>query len=227
MRGSCFIAACSSVIAGAIPYQSMARATPAPGAAAGAAPVEGSLAMLTPPPSLPHHVVPESLVIEDQYFDLSVWGFRRYLEAQRTTDPQLYAALDPQLAHLEGRMHAAFGVLAMGTVAGLASLGFVLVGGKTCSAPQATDPDFTAKVSAWNACADSNMRTETTVALVGVGAFVLGGLGWLILMPKRSDVLDLVNAHNRIHPEPLRLQVGYDPASRLALWGLSTTFSAL
>jgi len=37
-------------------------------------------------------------------------------------------------------------------------------------------------------------------------------------------VLSLVNAHNRISHEPIRLQLGYDPTNRLALGGVSTVF---
>jgi hypothetical protein len=49
-------------------------------------------------------------------------------------------------------------------------------------------------------------------------------IAWNALSPGRSDVLNLVNDHNRISREPLRLQLGYDPTNRLALGCVSTTF---
>jgi hypothetical protein len=170
------------------------------------------------------YVTPEHLKVGGQVFDASVSGFRAYLDTKRTSDPQLFAALDPKVANLESRVAAGRAVFVVGALVGLGSVGYAIFGRKTCTQPPVTDPSFAADSVAWNACNDDNLRTSATFGLIGVGAFALGGVGWWLLAPKRSDLLDLVNTNNAASHDTMRLQLGYDPTSHLALGGFSRAF---
>lgn len=172
----------------------------------------------------PTYVVPDHLEIGDQVFDASVSGFRTFLESKRTSDPQLFAALDPKVAQLEAQSTAGKVVFVAGLVIGLVSTGYGIFGRKTCPQPLVTDPNFAADSAAWGACNENNDSTSGKFILAGLGAMTLGGLGWWILAPKRSDLFDLVNAHNALSHDTMRLQIGYDPTSRFAMGGLSMAF---
>ena len=157
-------------------------------------------------------------------FDGSVGGFRTYLDSKRMADPQLFGALDPRLQELESRTNTALTVFAAGVVVGVASTVYAFAGRDACNEPTVTDPSFAAKIQAWGDC---NSRNQTHLAIftaVGLGVITLGGVGAYLVAPHRADVLNLVNEHNRISHDPIRLQLGYDPAHRLALGGFSTTF---
>jgi hypothetical protein len=107
---------------------------------------------------------------------------------------------------------------------GVASTIYAFAGRKTCVMPPVTDPNFAARSQIWGDCNSDNGTHLATFAVIGVGAVALGGIGAWTLSPHRSDVMDLVNEHNRISPQAIHLQLGYDPSSRLALGGLSKTF---
>jgi hypothetical protein len=168
--------------------------------------------------------VPDHLSIGNQQFDASVAGVRAYLETTRSTDPKLYAQLAPDVDRLESRATVARIVLVTGLAAGAASTAYALLGGKDCVAPSVTDPAFSVGMAAWAACNRDEMRRVTTFTLIGIGSIIAGGIGWLALHPGRSDVFELVNKHNRLRPEPLRFQLGYDPVGRLAYGGASLSF---
>ena len=112
----------------------------------------------------------------------------------------------------------------VGLVVGLVSTGYAMFGRKSCSQPAVTDPNFAADTAAWGACNEDNMNTSLKFGLIGVGAITLGGIGWWIISPKRSDLFELVNAHNAVHHDRMRLQIGYDPTGHLAMGGVSTAF---
>jgi len=184
-----------------------------------------TLAFIGPPPaSRTTYQVPDHLEVGNQMFDGSLSGFRTYLDTTRATNPQLFSQLDPQVRELESKATAARGVAVAGMAVGLFSGVYAVAGRKTCNEPPITDPNFAADTQAWGACNSDNGTHIATFMLLGVGSFVLGWIGWYALSPSRSDVLNLVNAHNRISPEPIRLQLGYDPTNRLALGGVSTAF---
>lgn len=199
------ISLCVSVVVSASPVRAFAQVAPYPAAAQSC-------------------VVPDYLAVGNQMFEPSVGGFRTYLETKRTSDPQLFAALDPKVARLESQVTAARVVLVAGLVVGLISSGYAILGRKSCPEPAITDPNFAADSAAWGACNDQNLNTSAKFGFLGLGAITLGGLGWLAITPKRSDLFDLVNAHNALGHDTMRLQIGYDPTSRLALGGISTTF---
>ena len=169
-------------------------------------------------------MTPDHLEVGNQVLDASVSGFRAYLETKRATDPRLFAELDPKVASLESRAGAGRAAFVAGLILGLAATGYAIFGGRTCTGPAVTDPNFAADSAAWNACNQDNVSTKATFGLIGVSAIALGGLGWWAIAPKRSDLFDLVNAHNALAHDSMRLQIGYDPASRLAMGGLSTSF---
>jgi len=215
MRRPWFFAACSGLVVVAVPGGAFAQMVPEP------APLPITQAFM-PAPSI--HQVPEHLEVGTQVFDGSLSGFRGYLDTKRATDPQLFAALDPQVRHLESRADAARSVLAAGLVGGLVFTVYAVAGQKACSQPQVTDPNFAAKVQAWGDCNSDNGTHVLTFAAIGAGSMLIGIVAAALVSPKRSDMLNLVNEHNRISHEPIRLQLGYDPSNRVAMGGLSTTF---
>ena len=146
------------------------------------------------------------------------------LDRERARALDGWPQVDPQVRNLESRATAARGVAVAGMVVGLVSGVYAVAGQKTCDEPQITDPNFAADSQAWGACNSDNGTHIATFMLLGIGSFVLGWIGWYALSPGRSDVLNLVNEHNRISHEPIRLQLGYDPTNRLALGGVSTAF---
>ena len=168
--------------------------------------------------------VPSLLSIREQYFDATVGGLRGYLETIRSDDPELYARLDPRLSELETRQRAAVAVLVVGVGVGLVSTVYAFAGRKSCASPSVNDPNFAADMDAWGRCNDDNMRTTTTFALVGLGAVLVGGAVSAAIVPWRSDILEIVNEHNRLSREPLRWQLGYDPTHRTAIAGASLAF---
>src|SRR5215467_60770 len=107
-RGTAALAAClcAMVIVRSASAQDMIPPPPVP-----------DPALLTPPPPPPDPfppsttttmvepvaVIPEHLVFKDQHFDASPAGLRRYLDAIRPTNPQLYAQLAPDVDRLEAR----------------------------------------------------------------------------------------------------------------------------
>ena len=196
------VALCVSVVVAALPAGALAQA---------------------PPPD-PVYVTPDHLEVGNQVFEASVSGFRAYLETQRTSDPRLFAELDPKVAHLESQVVAGGAVAVAGLVVGLALVGYGFFGRKTCTQPAVSDPNFAADSDAWSTCNEDNVHAAATFGFIGVGTIALGGLGWWLIAPKRSDLFDLVNARNALSHDTMRLQIGYDPTSRLALGGLSMAF---
>lgn len=189
------------------------------------APVPMTQAMMAAPPIHPAgYYVPEHLEVDNQMFDGSLSGFRTYLDTKRTTDPQLFAQLDPQVRNLESQTTAATGVFLAGAIIGLASGVYAIVGRKTCNEPPLSDPNFAADTQAWGDCNSQNGTHIAGFMLLGLGSVVLGGIGYLGLSPRRSDLLDLVNQHNRISHAPIRLQLGLDPNRHVPMGGLATTF---
>jgi hypothetical protein len=218
MGASSIFAVCSGLVAVAVPGGAFAQTMPAPVLP----PV--ALAFQPPPASQPTYQVPEHLEVGNQVFDGSLSGFRTYLDAKRATDPQLFAQLDPQVRNLESQVTTAREVLVAGLIVGLVSTVYAFTGRKTCNSPPLTDPSFAADSQAWGDCNSDNITHLATFTGIGLGAIALGGIGAYAVSPHRSDLLNLVNEHNRISHEPIQLQLGYDPTNRLALGGVSKTF---
>jgi hypothetical protein len=216
MGAPSFFAVCSGLVAVAVPGGAFAQVMPEP-----VSPPVG-LAFLAPPPAA--HQVPEHLEVGNQVFDGSLSGFRTYLDTKRATDPQLFAQLDPQVRNLESQVATAREVLVAGVVVGLAFGVYAFTGRKTCNEPALSDPSFAADSQAWGDCNSDNITHLATFTGIGIGAIALGGIAAYALSPQRSDMLNLVNEHNRISHEPIRLQLGYDPTNRLALGCVSTVF---
>ena len=168
--------------------------------------------------------VPEHLQIGNQQFDGSVAGFRKYLETTKSTDPNLYKQLAPDVARLESRRVTAQAAFAGGVVLGLASLVYGIASRDDCTQPPISDRNFAADSAAWGACNNHNMSRMITFGLLGTGAMIVGGTIAMVTWPRRSDLLDLVSKHNRLSQQPLRLQLGYDPTRRFAYSRASVAF---
>ncbi len=169
-------------------------------------------------------VLPSHLSIGDQQFDASLAGLRAYLETTKVSDARLYAQLAPDLDRLESRAETARMVLVAGLVGGVASGLYAFAGQKGCPEPAVTDPDFAAKSAAWGACNQDNIRRIATFTFIGLGSLVAGAVGAWAIYPGRADLLDLVNKHNRLHQEPLRLDLGFDPTRGFAYGGATVAF---
>jgi len=168
--------------------------------------------------------IPSHLTFENQVYDASISGLRSYLEAVRSGDAQLYAALDPELQRLETRQRAAIAVFLVGVGAGVAATIYAFTGRNDCQMPSINDPNFSGATTAWGACNDANLRKTATFGLIGLGAMAAGLFGASAIAPGRSDLFDFVNRQNNLNREPLRLQIGFDPTQRLASAGASVTF---
>jgi hypothetical protein len=182
-----------------------------------------------PPPAAftPDDVVatpPEHLVIKNQYFEGSVAGLRSYLETIKATSPQLYAALTPETARLETRRTTAVALIAGGLGVGVLTVLAGLATRSDCHQPSINDRNFAAEVEALSACDQGNMQHVALFGLLGFLATAGGMAGGIIAMPSHQDLLDVVNKHNRLSPDPLRLQIGYDPTLHTAQAGATLSF---
>lgn len=185
------------------------------------APIDTSF-MVNPAPAAP--VVPNHLVIKNQYFDASPGGIRNYLETIKSTNPQLYAQLSPDVDRLESRQATAITLLAGGAVAGLATAVYGIVSRNNCVEPPLSDPNFAADTQAWGQCDKDNIEHMATFSFLGAGMIAAGMIAAWATMPTRTDLLDVVNKHNRASPEPLQFQIGYDPTHQLAHAGAALSF---
>jgi hypothetical protein len=168
--------------------------------------------------------LPSHISAGNQVFETSVAGLRSYLEGIKPTDPQLYVQLAPDLEGLEARATGARVLLLTGLGVGVVSTVYAFAGQSSCQGPSVTDPTFAADSAAWGACNDDNLRKMATFTLLGLGAVLVGAVGWYALTPGRSDYFDFVNKHNRLSPQPLQFQIGYDGARRLATGGAGFVF---
>jgi len=154
--------------------------------------------------------VPTHLTAGGQSYDPSPAGLRAYLSSIQTTQPALFAALDPKVARLESRQRTAWLLLGAGAGVSIAAMVYAFAGRKSCPEPSVTDPNFEAATRAWSACNDDNQTHLMTFSLLGGGALLAGGIAALVTAPSRADVFDVVNDHNRSSPSPLQWEVGYD-----------------
>lgn len=168
--------------------------------------------------------VPTNLVINNQYFDGSVVGLRMYLESIRTNNPTLYTQLVPATERLEARATMARTALVVGMGLGLAVVLTGVLTRSDCGSPSVDDPNFSTAAAAWRSCNRDNMTRLGVFSLVGIASVLGGGVTALVTAPRRQDLLDVVNQHNRVNPEPLRLQLGYDPSQRSARAGVALSF---
>ena len=168
--------------------------------------------------------IPRHLVAGNQYFDASPAGFQAYLNSMQATNPALYTQLASDADRLAERASIGRTILIAGFAAGLVSAIYGIAARNDCVLPPATDPTFAADSAAWDACNHDNMTRMATFGVLGVGLATAGLIGWVAVTPSRDDLLDLVNRHNRISPQPLQLQLGYDPVQHLARAGAVFSF---
>jgi hypothetical protein len=169
-------------------------------------------------------VIPIHLTSNDQIYEVSVSGLRSYIESIKTTEPQLYAQLAPDVEHLESRRTAALAVLVTGLVAGVASSVYAFAGRSNCAEPSISDPNFAADSAAWGQCDQDNINKSATFLFIGLAAAAAGGFGAFAIYPSRADLLEVVNKNNRLGPTPLHLNLGYDPNHQFAFAGAALSF---
>jgi ABC-type enterobactin transport system permease subunit len=114
--------------------------------------------------------------------------------------------------------------VAVGAALGVAAEIFAFVGRSDCAEPALGDPNFAAKSAAWGACDDQNIKHMALYGALGLGALAAGGITALAIAPKRSDIMEVLNKNNRLAPQPLQLELGYDPARRYAFAGAGVSF---
>ena len=90
--------------------------------------------------------------------------------------------------------------------------------------PSATTPNFDAARNAWFECHRAQSEFDFTPIAIGAGVSVAALVSALIVAPKRAEMLEFVNLHNRLTREPIRWQFGYDPARRSAFAGATVNF---
>ncbi len=167
---------------------------------------------------------PEHLVAGNQYFDASPSGFEAYLKSIRETRPDLFAQLAPDADRLASRFDLGVGLAVGGVAAGIGSAIYGVASQKTCAEPQLSDPNFGADSAAWGQCNHDNIAHIATFGFIGGGLMAAGLIAALAVSPTHADLIDLVNKNNRLSPEPLRLELGYDPTQRLARAGATLFF---
>lgn len=167
-----------------------------------------------------HPVVPPShLKAGTQYFEANPSGFREYLDSIQQGQPQLYHALDADVATLESNRTLGLALLIGGPIVG----GLVMLSGlflmEDCSSNHEIPSD------AWDRCQDANLSRFLT--LFAIGAVIIGGaaITGAVVIPGRTDLLRVVNKHNQLSPQiPIDLQLGYQPKTRVARAGLILRF---
>lgn len=168
--------------------------------------------------------VPEHLAAGGQYFEATPYGLQAYLNTIKTTRPELFAQLAPDADRLARRTTTAITLVIAGLGAGVASTIYGIASRTSCVSPPVTDPHFAADSAAWSDCDQHNLTHMTTFGVIGAGLAVAGMVGALVVVPSRRDLLEVVNKHNRLSPQPLQLQLGYDPIQRLASAGAALSF---
>ena len=170
---------------------------------------------------------PEHFQAGEQFYDFSLRGLRLRLDGMKEVDSVTYARLDDELSGLERRRNLSYVLFGTAVLAPLVSWG-VFAAARTersCpDMPSAMTPNFDAARNAWFECHRAESEFDFTPIAVGVGVSVAALVSALIVAPKRSEMLEFVNLHNRLTREPIRWQLGYDPARRSAFAGAVVHF---
>lgn len=109
----------------------------------------------------------------DERAQLSLDGFRRYLDRTRDADPSLYALLDPRLDDLEYREDVADVIFWTGTALGAAAIA--------------------AGIPVW-----TEVDQDAGIAMVagGAGLFLVGLIVQAILRPGHGDLMAIVDLYD-------------------------------
>ncbi len=115
----------------------------------------------------------------DEHAQLTLGGFRHYLERIRASDAALYAQLDPRTRDLEGRETAADVVFWTATGLGAAAL--------------------IAAIPVYTELGDSG-GSDVAIGLLigGLSAFVLGVVIQAIVRPGHQDLVRLIDYHDEL-----------------------------
>lgn len=114
----------------------------------------------------------------DDLAQLTLGGFRRYLERIRTTDAALYAELDPPTAAVEDQDRAADAVFWAAT--GLSAAALI------------------AAIPIHTELGDSGSDVALALLVGGVSTFVLGAIIQAIVRPGHSELVRLIDRHDEL-----------------------------
>jgi hypothetical protein len=170
------------------------------------------------------HTLPSHFSVGDQYYDGSIRGLQSYLESIRTTEPDLYAKLSPDVQRMNSQMQTAAVFLGLGLVGGLGTTIYGIASRPSCPDPVLGDPNFATQVREAGACTERGMQRMMTFSLIGTGVMVTGLIGAMVVAPNRWDYFNFMNRHNALSPRPMRFQLGYDPNRRFAHAGATFSF---
>jgi len=174
------------------------------------------------PPAPPRWLVIDGEIIP---FHASVGGFREYLELIKTDNPALYAALVPDVIRLEKRKTIGDDLFTVGFGLFAAAIAiFVIIASRDCGFPSANDPNHAADTAAADACATRHLLISGVTLGLGGSIMIGTGIAQGALGPSRADLDELVNKHNRLNPQRMRIRIGYDPTRGLPVTGLAFSF---
>jgi hypothetical protein len=168
--------------------------------------------------------LPSHFSVGDQYYDGTIWGLRSYLESIRTTEPDLYAKLSPDVDRMNSQMTTAAAFLGLGLIGGLGTAVYGIASRPSCAEPVLGDPNFARQVSELSSCHERGMQRMMVFSLIGTGVLVTGLIGAMAVAPNRWDYFNFMNRHNSLSPRPMRFQLGYDPTRRFAHAGATFSF---
>lgn len=114
----------------------------------------------------------------DEQAQLSLGGFRRYLERIRATDPTLYAELDPTTAALERRDTAADIVFWTATGVSIAAL--------------------VAAIPVYTELGATGSDVAIGLLIGGLSTFVLGVVVQAIVRPGHGELVRLIDRHDEL-----------------------------
>lgn len=156
-----------------------------------------------PPPMMPPAGPSQTLSADNQYYEYSVSGIKKYLDSIEQSDPSLYAAVKPKYEDIKFKRD-----LSLGLSIGAAVVGAGLVYGSMTFLARKTESDI--------------KSINIPLFTGGIYTMMAAPFFYYIFSPSQNDYLDFINSNNRANPSrPLKLSFDVNPAA--SQYGLSLT----